>query len=143
PQLIPPTFGKPVAIANFGPIATIVCGSDDILLPKHYRHERQQRYLTMAERMSSDYRSLESIGAFAAMGIRVADNTPEELRELVIEMMDRLEGRHSETEQERMMQARFAEIAATYSVYPVKLARALMSRYPDLFQQAPIVASIN
>jgi hypothetical protein len=54
------------------------------------------------------------------MGIRVVDNAPEEIRELVIEMMDRLEGRHPETEQERSMQARFAETAATHEVYPIK-----------------------
>jgi putative glycosyltransferase (TIGR04372 family) len=130
PQMIPPTFGRPVAIANFGPIATIVCGKDDVLLPKHYWHEKETRYLTLAERMSSDYRSLESVGAFAGMGIRVVDNTPEELRELVIEMMDRSEGGHAETEQERALQARFAEIAATHDVYPAKMARAFMARYP-------------
>jgi len=133
PQMIPPTFGKSVAIANFGPIATIVCGKDDILLPKHYWHEEEARYLTLTERMSSDYGFIESIGSFAAMRIRVVDNTPEELRELVVEMMDRLEGRHANTEQERAMQARFAELAAIHEAYPAKIARAFMSRYPDPF----------
>ncbi len=133
PQMIPTTFGKPVAIANYGPIATIVCGKDDILLPKHYWHEKEGRYLTLAERMSPDYGFLESIGALASMGIRVVDNTPEELRELVAEMMDRVEGRHVDTEQERAMHARFAELAASHEAYPAKMARAFMSRYPDLF----------
>jgi hypothetical protein len=35
------------------------------------------------------------------MDIRVVDNTPEELRDLVIEMIDRLEGRHVEPPQEQ------------------------------------------
>ncbi len=80
PQIIPTTFGKPVAIANFGPIATIVCGKDDILLPKHYWSEKEGRYLMLAERMQPEYAFQESIGAFAKFGIRVMDNTPEELR---------------------------------------------------------------
>jgi putative glycosyltransferase (TIGR04372 family) len=133
PQMIPTTFGKPVAIANYGPIPTIVCGKDDVLLPKHYWHESERRYLTMAERLSPDYGFRESLGAFAAMGIRVADNTPEELRELVIEMMDRLEDRHAETEHERALQARFAELAAAHGVYPARIARVFVSKHRDLF----------
>ena len=132
PQLIPPTFGRPVAIANYGPIPTLVCGKNDILLPKQYRSEKDGRYLMLAERMQPNYAFNESTGAFAKFGIRVVDNTPEELRELVVEMIDRLEGRHAETEQERAIQARFAELAATHRFYPVKIARAFMSRYPNL-----------
>jgi len=40
--------------------------------------------------MSSEYGFRESVEAFATMGVRVIDNTPEELRDLVIEMMDHL-----------------------------------------------------
>ncbi len=133
PQMIPPTFGKPVAIANYGPIPTIVCGKDDILLPKQYWLEKDSRYLTLEERLSPDSGFRESIGAFAAMGIRVVDNTPEELRDLIVEMMDRSDGRYDATAQEHALQARFAKSAAASKVYPVKIARAFMSRYPDLF----------
>jgi putative glycosyltransferase (TIGR04372 family) len=133
PQMIPMTFGKPVAIANFGPIATILCGKDDILLPKQYWHDKEGRYLTIAERLAPDHGNREPTEIFAALGIRVIDNTPEELRELVIEMMDRLEDRYVTTEQEKILQARFAEAAAAERVYPVKIARAFLSRHPDLF----------
>ncbi|HEY7300067.1 MAG TPA: TIGR04372 family glycosyltransferase [Xanthobacteraceae bacterium] len=142
PQVIPTTFGKPVAIANYGPIAINVCGRGDIMLPKHYWHEKDGRYLALAERISSDSRSLESTRALAAMGIRVVDNSPEELRELVIEMMDRLESRYTETVQERALQERFAQTAAAYELYPVKIARAFMSRHSDLFGQDPQRASV-
>jgi hypothetical protein len=76
------------------------------------------------------------------MGIRVVDNSPEELRELVIEMMDRLESRYTETVQERALQERFAQTAAAYELYPVKIARAFMSRHSDLFGQDPQRASV-
>jgi putative glycosyltransferase (TIGR04372 family) len=141
PQVIPTTFGKPVAIANYGPIAINVCSQGDIMLPKHYWHETDGRYLGLAERISSDSRSLESSSALAAMGIRVVDNSPEELRELVIEMMDRLDGRHTETAQERAMQECFAKTAAVYELYPVRIARAFMSRHPGLFGEKPQRAS--
>jgi hypothetical protein len=75
----------------------------------------------------------ESPDVLAKLGIRVVDNTPEELRELVIEMLDRLEGRHAEVEHERVLQTRFDELAAARQFYPVRIARAFMSRHPDLF----------
>ena len=130
PQVIPLTFGKPVAIANHGPMSLLVFGKDDILLPKPYLHEKDVTYLTMRERMRSQIRSVESLSAFAAMGVGVVDNSPEELRDLVVEMMDRLDGLHRETEMERESQARFAELAAAHQFYPVRIARAFMSRYP-------------
>ncbi len=131
PQVIPMTFGKPVAIANHGPMALLVFGKNDILLPKPYLRDKEESYLTMRERLRSEYRSAESISAFAAMGIRVIDNSPEELSDLVIEMMDRLDGRYADTEQERESQARFAELAAAHQFYPVRIARAFLSRYPN------------
>jgi putative glycosyltransferase (TIGR04372 family) len=133
PQMIPPTFGKPVAIANYGPMPTIVGCKGDILLPKQYWHAKDSRFLTLAERMSSEYGFRESIEAFATMGIRVIDNTPEELRDLVIEMMDRLEGKYSLTEHERALQASFANLAVALRVYPIKIAAAFTRNYPDLF----------
>ena len=77
------------------------------------------------------------------MGIRVIDNSPEELRELVIEMMDRLDGRHTETMQECAMQERFAQTAAAHELYPVRIARAFMSRHPDLFGQESQRVSVS
>lgn len=135
PQMIPPTFGKPVAIANYGPIATIVCGKDDILLPKPYWSKNEGRYLSLSERMQPNYAFNESIRAFAKFDVRVVDNTPDELRELVIEMINRLEGQHAETEEERATQAQFAALAATYQFYPVKIARVFMSKYPQSSQR--------
>jgi putative glycosyltransferase (TIGR04372 family) len=132
PQTVPTSFGKPVAITNYGPIATLMCGKDDILLPKHYRLEKEGRYLTLAERVNPKHALQESPDVLAKLGIRVVDDTPEELRELVIEMMDRLEGRHEEIEHERALQTHFSELAAAHQFYPVRLARAFLSRYPNL-----------
>jgi len=132
PQMIPPTFGKPVAITNCGPIPTITGTKDDILLPKQYRFDREERYLTIAERLFNCEHH-QSITALRTKGIRVIDNSPEELRDVAVEMMDRLDGRHKDSEQESAMQARFADLAAKREMYPIKLARAFMSRYPGLF----------
>jgi putative glycosyltransferase (TIGR04372 family) len=131
PQTIPPTFGKPVVITNCGPIPTVTGGKDDILLPKQYHFDEDERYLTLDERLFKCAHQ-QSISDLAMMGIRIIDNSPEELGDAAIEMMDRLEGRHGDTEQERAMQARFAELAAARGMYPIKLARAFMSRYPTL-----------
>jgi putative glycosyltransferase (TIGR04372 family) len=132
PQIIPTTFGKPVAIANYGPMANFFVGKDDILLPKHYWNDKEGRYLTLSERMSPYYGFGESAGAFAKKGVHVVNNTPEDLCDLVVEMMDRLEGKHVETDHERALQARFAELATAHQLYPARLARSFMSNHPHL-----------
>ena len=132
PQMIPSTFGKPVAITNCGPIPTAAGTKDDILLPKQYRFDEEKRYLNLEERLFK-CADQQSISVLKTMGIRVIDNSPEELRDVAVEMMDRLEGRHEDTEQESATQARFADLAATREMYPIKLARAFTSRYPGLF----------
>jgi putative glycosyltransferase (TIGR04372 family) len=135
PQLIPTTFGKPVAVTNYGSLARFYCVGGDIMLPKQYWHEKERRYLTIAERMNDTYGVWETIDAsghlFDSAGIRIIDNSPTQLRELVVEMMDRLQGRHVETEQERAFQARFSELAIAQNLYPVKIARAFLSRLSD------------
>jgi len=88
--------------------------------------------LTFAERMSPEYGFGESVGALAKLGVSVVDNTPEEIRDLVIEMMDRLDGLHVETEQERLLQARCADVSATKQLYPARLARVFLSGEGDL-----------
>jgi putative glycosyltransferase (TIGR04372 family) len=127
PQLIPTTFGKPIAFTNHGPLAHIFCAKDGILLPKHYWHQRERRHLTIVERLGDSYGVWEYPDLFHAIGVRVIDNTPDELRDLVVEMMDRLEGRHVETERERAFNARFAQLAISHHLYPVKIARAFLS----------------
>jgi putative glycosyltransferase (TIGR04372 family) len=133
PQLIPTSFGKPVAMTNFGPLTTMLCAKNDILLPKQYWLEREKRYLTLSERMNPEFALQESVDAFAKLGIRAVDNTPEDLRDVVIEMMDRLEDRHTEAEHERELQTRFAELVAAREFYPARIARVFLSRYPELF----------
>src|SRR6266516_724369 len=78
PQMIPPTFGKPVAITNCGPIPTVTGTKDDILMPKHYRLDKEERYLSMEERLFTCGHQ-QFIADLESMGIRVIDNSPEEL----------------------------------------------------------------
>jgi putative glycosyltransferase (TIGR04372 family) len=131
PQMIPPTFGKPVAITNCGPIPAITGTKDDILMPKQYRLDKETRYLSVAERLFKCEHQ-QSLADLQRMDIRVIDNSPEELRDVAVEMMDRGEGRHKTTEDESAMQAQFAKLAAAREMYPIKLARGFLSRYPDL-----------
>jgi putative glycosyltransferase (TIGR04372 family) len=131
PQMIPPTFGRPVAITNCGPLAVVTGSKDDILMPKHYRFDKEERYLSIEERLFKCEHQ-QFIANLQSMDTQVIDNSAEELRDVAVEMMNRLEGRHKTTEQESAMQARFAELAARREMYPIKLARAFTSRYPNL-----------
>jgi hypothetical protein len=69
---------------------------------------------------------------FAEDPPQVIDNTPKEIRDLVIGMIETLEGHHVPTEHERAMQRRFADIMSERKLYLARLSRAFMSRYPQV-----------
>ena len=56
---------------------------------------------------------------FDYFGVDVVDNTPEELRAATVEMLDRLEGKVSETDEERELQNRFHAVASKFHPYGI------------------------
>lgn len=133
PVVLPLCFGKGTAIANWAPLASRQWSKDDILLPKQYWLESEKRFLTMEERMSSKYGYHESANALDELGVAVVDNSPEEIVDLVVEMLERIDGTVVYTDSQRQAQQRFAEISNQGSMYPSLIARGFINRYPELF----------
>lgn len=133
PVVLPLCFGKGTAIANWAPLASRQWGKDDILLPKQYWLESEQRFLTMEERMSPKYGYHESANALKELGVTVIDNSPEEIVDLVVEMFERIDGAAVYTESQSRAQQQFADISHRGSMYPSLVARGFIDRYPELF----------
>ncbi|NDA00039.1 MAG: TIGR04372 family glycosyltransferase, partial [Betaproteobacteria bacterium] len=122
PLAVPHCFGKGLAISNWGPLRETACTSDDILLPKHYYLRSENRMLTPEERFSERFGYLESRSALRNLGIEVLDNSPEELRELVIEMFNKLD-KHSTAEHSMCpIQSEFNDLALSSGIYPSRIA---------------------
>lgn len=129
PVVLPLCFGKGVAIANWAPLASRQWGSKDVLLPKHYFLVSENRYLSPKERMSEKYGYVESINALKDMGIELLDNSPEEIRDLVIQMFDSLDNIVKVTEYQIKIQKEFDQLASEMKVYPTKIAHVFSNKY--------------
>jgi putative glycosyltransferase (TIGR04372 family) len=115
PLMVPFTFGVPGVIANWSSLATRLWFKQDIYIFKLHWSVAEARYLSIAEVSSSALASAESSKYLKEKGIKLIDNTPEEIRDLVVEMMDRLDGKLNYTEEDERMQKKFNQVSISNS----------------------------
>lgn len=90
--LVGTIFGVPCAIANMIPISEHWFNAKDMCIHKHLWPERLGRYLGFDEAMALPVANYHYAKLYKDAGIRVDENTPEEIRDLVIKMLDNLDG---------------------------------------------------
>jgi putative glycosyltransferase (TIGR04372 family) len=105
--LVATAFGTPAALANVVPSSHIAFAPADISVLKLIWSEPLGRYLTFPEIFSRPVANYRFAKAFADERLRVDENTQEELQELVLEMFERLDRAHVETDDDRVRQEKF------------------------------------
>lgn len=131
PSVMPLIFGRPAVLTNWGPMASLICSADDVVLPKPYWLEHEQRFATMTERLGLGFGIAEAQSALEEAGIQVRDNTPEEIRDAVVEMIERLEGSPQYSPDHLAAQERFRQTADAARICPAILARCYIDAYPQ------------
>lgn len=134
-SFISTAFGVPCALANMIPCSVLGVLPADLSIPKLLWDERQGRYLTFAEIMGSPVSNYRYTDLYEQSGIRVDENSPEDLVDLVSEMLDRLDGVNERTEQDRVLQEHFRSLLRPghYSYGSVaNVATAFLKRYKQL-----------
>jgi len=105
---IPIIFRKPIAYTGHMPIAHInTHNKETLILTKHHINKRNQKELTVSEIFSSNVALCFSSADFELNGIKLEDNSPKEIRDLAIEMDERLNGNWNETEEDILLQKKF------------------------------------
>lgn len=89
--LVGSVFGVPCALANMVPLSALGVGIHDISIPKLYWLENEKRYLRFNEVFTSPLSCAQYSRAFANAGIRLEENSMEDIQELALEMFDHLE----------------------------------------------------
>ena len=107
PQLVPPSFGVSCVLANWSSPGFRPWFRKDLCVFKLHWSEREARYLNFTEVISSALGRAESTEYLASLGIRLVDNTPEEINDVVVEMMDRLDGKLQYSKEDEELQERF------------------------------------
>ena len=103
---VPVIFRRPIAYVIV-PVATFFTNNKNtLLLTKHHINKLTKKKLSITEIFSSNVGIADSI-KFKDNNIELQENTPEEIRDLVIEMDDRLNEKWHETDEDILLQKFF------------------------------------
>jgi putative glycosyltransferase (TIGR04372 family) len=105
-------FGVPVACANMVPLSGIYpFGAKDVAIPKLYQEASTGRLLTFREILDRPMGNFTTSLEFSRQRLKLVDNTPEEIRDLLAEQLRRAtDPDFSYTEEEEVLQQRFRSL---------------------------------
>lgn len=105
-------FGRPVALANMAPLSSVLAtgGSTDLGIPKLLRNRATGELMKFQEIFDSPIANFRFAEQFARQGLDVVDNSSEEIRDLALEMLDRLERRMTYSQSDEDAQTRFKKM---------------------------------
>ena len=87
-----------------------------LVLTKHHILKNNNRKLRLSEIISSEIARALRTKDYDLRGVQIIENSPEEIRDLVLEMLDRLEGTWKSNENDENLQKKFWEIYNTSSL---------------------------
>jgi len=132
PSALPPNFGVPSLGTNWFPLGWWPFCTGDMFVPKLLRRKSDGKLLTTTETLAPPYFGAIEPLFFDRYGVEVVDNTPEELKEAVVEMLDRLDGIPMSGEDQQLHDA-YQEVADPYNVGLLsRPATGMLKRYPEL-----------
>ncbi len=106
-------------MTNYLPSATLYLAMRDLFLPKLLRETAIGNMVSFERQMSLPLSACVSDGMYKNLyGIEIISNTPQEIRELVEQMMDTLVGKIGSTAEDASLQKRFKLMTAECETLP-------------------------
>ena len=106
----PVIFRKPV-VQIVVPLLDAKTWSEQVLiLTKHHFSKRKKKKLTLPEIVISEIASCHTTKKFEDLGVELIENSPEEIKDIVVEIVERLEGKWKSTELDDKLQNKFWNI---------------------------------
>ena len=113
---IPEMFRRPVVYVNFMPFVYLHTSRRVLLsITKKHIWKESRKTMTLREIISSGAGSSYHSEDYELKGIDIIENTPEEIRDTVIEMEERLSGKWQSNSLDEILQQRFWKIFPTDS----------------------------
>ncbi len=107
---VPFVFRKPIAYILV-PFAFLITNNENnLMITKHHINKKNQKELTVSEIFSSNVAMALKTKIYEINNIELKENSPEEIKDLVIEMDERLNGGWNETEEDLLLQKKFWSI---------------------------------
>ncbi len=105
---IPEVFRRPVASVNMIPVGYLpTYRREAVFLCKKHWLVSEQRFLSLKEIFSRDAGFCLTASEYTERGIKLAENTPEEIKAVAIEMVERLNGTWKPLADDHDLQRRF------------------------------------
>lgn len=144
PATVSRAFGVPIAMTNYLQASTLYLGQHDIFLPRLMKHLANGELLSFEQQMSLPYSAGFSDGMFRNIQqVEVIPNTPDEIRELIEEMLDRFNGTLMYSLHDSELQNRFKHITANRetliglrdTALQCRIGRHFLRRHQALFNK--------
>lgn len=114
---IPEMFRRPIVYVNMVPLGLLhTFRKEFISLTKKHISKGEGKSLTMREIFNHGAAFCLTTSGYESKGIKLIENTPEEIRDVVVEMAERLNGAWQPHSDDESLQRRFWEIFPTDAV---------------------------
>jgi len=105
---VPNIFRRPIAFGNVVPLGSIWTSREQfVAITKHYWSVQDNRELTVGEIINRDIGFSYQTSDYESKGIQLIENTPEEIRDIVIELVERLKGTWQPHKDDEDLQRKF------------------------------------
>jgi putative glycosyltransferase (TIGR04372 family) len=125
---IPEIFRVPRVLTNYIPIANFgKYGPQDLIIPKQYWIDREARFMSFSEIVASKNAlgSCTSSYEYQRAGLKLVENTPQEITLATQEVLARKNGNWQTTNESKLLQQKF------WSLYDQLLPPGIKSRVSD------------
>ena len=142
-------FDVPVAGTNWVPICQGPLGRRDIRIPKLMITGSPPAAITFDNALGSDLlRDLHTPEGFQEAGVRWQDNTPDEIRSLAVEMMDRIDGVAEYDSRDEQLQDRFQKLILAQKTPQTlgtmsRVGRDFLRDHANLFVNEPVETPVK
>ncbi|SDT94630.1 putative glycosyltransferase, TIGR04372 family [Verrucomicrobium sp. GAS474] len=132
---VPPIFGVPCVYVNWSPYGERPGNDNNLICFKILKDKASRQKIPFSRVLRYPLGHMESEYALQKNDLSIEENTPEEIREITEEMLDRLDGKWVEDEADERRFARFVEISLSQGGYQgPRIGRAFLERHCDLLQ---------
>jgi putative glycosyltransferase (TIGR04372 family) len=126
-------FGRPIVGTNWFPPANWPAGDQVLFVPKLLKRNQDGTILSMRQASAPPLANNEYTLPFESRELGVLENSPEEIEEAVVEMIERLDGTVIYSEEDENLVRKFIACANPYGLnVPWRPSRGFLQRRSDL-----------
>jgi len=123
---LPEIFNKPIIDLSVPIGDKFTHREEDLLITKHHFLKKEKRKLSLSEIFSFGLAYANDTKFFEQKGIELIENTPEEIKEVVIEMIEKLEFKKNNKPKDEELQKAFKNLyASNLKLYNHKNSKSL------------------